>query len=270
MLATKLGISLPSHWSCIFSSGDFVRHFPGLAFSSPANWSVIFAGPALSRSCIFSRPVSVYTSYYIIDNNCFAGFVATNITINITIPTLSDPVPVKSVFGWIMIHQHLYLGDIWYWNRPWAAYKAGFGSIDANFWLGLEKMHLLTSSRPYRLRVEVQKASTNLWYSAEYWSFKIGDEPNDKYRLEVSGYGGDAGDELQYEGNGGRFYHNGMHFSTYDNDNDEISNYNIAQQYIGGWWYNEHPRVLLTGYNNAHKWGDLSLLSKSRMMIKPN
>ena len=121
-----------------------------------------------------------------------------------------------SVFGWIIIHQHL--GDAFDWNLPWATYKAGFGSINADFWLGLEKMHLLTSSQPYRLRVEVQEYNTNLWYSAEYWSFKIGDELNDKYRLEVSGYSGDAGDSLQYEGDyygndAGNYYHNGMKFS---------------------------------------------------------
>ena len=68
----------------------------------------------------------------------------------------------------------------------------------------------------------MQERSTNLWYSAEYWSFKIGDEVNDKYRLEVSGYSGDAGNSLQYEGdyNGdedfGYYKHDGMMFSTYD------------------------------------------------------
>jgi len=36
-------------------------------------------------------------------------------------------------------------------------------------------MHLLTSSQHYRLRVEVKDESDNLWYSAEYSSFKIGD-----------------------------------------------------------------------------------------------
>jgi len=134
-------------------------------------------------------------NYYVAQ--CFVDFVATNITINITIPTQSDPVPVMSVFGWIIIHQHLrFTFD---WSLPWADYKAGFGSIDADFWLGLEKVHLLTSSQPYRLRVEVQTWLGNLWYSAEYWSFKIGDELNTKYRLEVSGYSGDAGDSLQYE-----------------------------------------------------------------------
>jgi len=48
--------------------------------------------------------------------------------------------------------------------------------------------------------VEFQQMYTNRWYSAEYWSFKIGDELNTKYRLEVAGYSGDAGDALQYTG----------------------------------------------------------------------
>ena len=113
-----------------------------------------------------------------------------------------------SVFGWIIIHQHL--GYNYDWNLPWANYKAGFGSIDDNFWLGLEKMHLLISSRAYRLRVEMKEYYDNSWYSAEYWSFKIGDELNDKYRLEVSGYSGEAGDSLQYEDRGGIWYHKEM------------------------------------------------------------
>jgi len=153
--------------------------------------------------------VCIECTLFIIKTNCFADFVATNRTINITIPTQPDPVPLMSVFGWIIIQQHL--GYTLDWQLPWADYKAGFGSIDADFWLGLEKMHLLTSSQPYRLRVEVQQWSTNLWYSAEYWSFKIGDELNDKYRLEVSGYSGDAGDSLQYEGD----------HSDDDDDDDE-------------------------------------------------
>ena len=72
--------------SCIFQPCDLVLHFPGLAFSSPAIWSVIFqvlhfpalrfgpsfSGPAFSslwsflsvifRSCKFSAPVSIVDS----------------------------------------------------------------------------------------------------------------------------------------------------------------------------------------------------------------
>ena len=112
-----------------------------------------------------------------------------------TIPTQSSPLLLKSVFDWIIIHEHL--GDAFVWQLPWADYKTGFGSIGDNFWLGLDATHLLTSSQDYRLRVEVQQTSTSKWYSAEYWTFKVGDEI-DKYRLEVSWYSGDAGDSLQY------------------------------------------------------------------------
>ena len=198
-----------------------------------------------------------------------------NLTIDIPIPTQSDPVSVMSVFGWIIIHQHL--GYTFDWNLPWSDYKAGFGSIDADFWLGLEKMHLLTSSQPYRLRVEVQEQSTTLWYSAEYWSFKIGDELNDKYRLEVSGYSGDAGDSLQYEGdyngNGrfGHYDHNGMKFTTIDHDNDEHTADNCAVARGGGWWYKKCYYACLTCNSEKNGWWTLSLhyVVNSRMMIKP-
>jgi len=201
-----------------------------------------------------------------------------NLNTEITIPTQSDPVPVMSVFGWIIIQQRF--GYTFDWNLPWADYKAGFGSIDADFWLGLEKMHLLTSSQPYRLRVEVQYRSTNLWYSAEYWSFKIGDELNDKYRLDVSGYSGDAGDALQYEGdhmgNGrfGDYYNNGMKFSTYDRDNDRALEHCAAAtgERSGGWWYNACMWACLTCVQGKFEWrnnSDTGYLSNGRMMIKP-
>jgi len=210
-----------------------------------------------------------------VKTNIVVGFVASYLTANITIPTQSDPVPLKSVFGWIMIHQHL--GYSFNWQLPWADYKAGFGSIDADFWLGLENMHLLTSSQPYRLRAELQEWSTNLWYSAEYWSFKIGDEPNDKYRLEVSGYSGDAGDSLQYEGdwngNGwfGIFYNNGMKFTTIDQDNDGAgAGSNCAAARGGGWWYNSCFWACLTCAPNDYQWFTLpgGWVINSRMMIK--
>jgi len=199
-----------------------------------------------------------------------------NLTVDITIPTQSDHVPVMSVFGWIIINQHL--GYTFDWNLTWADYKAGFGSADADFWLGLEKMHLLTTFQTYRLRVEVQERSTDLWYSAEYWSFKIGDELNDKYRLEVTGYSGDAGDSLQYEGdydgynNGtrlGDYNHNGMKFTTYDQDNDLRANSNCAAVRGGGWWYKSCYWACLTCKSGRYSWKTMGFVANSRMMIKP-
>ena len=196
-------------------------------------------------------------------------------TINITIPTQPDAVPVMSVFGWIIIHQHL--GFSFNWNLNWADYKAGFGSVDADFWLGLQKVHILTNCRTYHLRVELQESSTNLWYSAEYWSFKIGDELNDKYRLEVSGQSGDAGDPLHHKGdwkgNGqfGYYYHDGMKFTTSDQDNDKSEAGNCASNRGGGWWYNRCYIACLTCSSTHSQWPTLSnpSIASSRMMIKP-
>jgi len=203
---------------------------------------------------------------YIVKTLWFAGFVARNLTLNTTIPTQSDAVPLISVFGWIIIHQHL--GYTFDWQLPWADYKAGFGSIDADFWFGLEDVHLLTSSQPYRLRVEIQDRATNLWYSAEYWSFTIGDELNDKYRLDVSGYSGDTGDFLQYGGPEHINYHNGMKFSTYDKDNDRF-NWNCAAGRGGAWWYNRCFWICLMCDEARSEWWALRYVVNSRMMIKP-
>ncbi|ESO01684.1 hypothetical protein HELRODRAFT_174648 [Helobdella robusta] len=75
----------------------------------------------------------------------------------------------------------------------------GFGTYYKNFWLGLEKMHQLTTSADYRLKFEVLiKISSEL----------------EKYSLHVSEYSGDGFDVLNAP------LQNGMKFSTPDQDND--------------------------------------------------
>ena len=56
-----------------------------------------------------------------------------------------------------------------------------------DFWLGLERLHLLTTSGSYRLRLEWQEAVTDYWFSTEYWHFYIDNEAAN-YMLHVSGY----------------------------------------------------------------------------------
>jgi len=74
------------------------------------------------------------------------------------------------------------------WNLTWNDYKNGFGSLDsADYWMGLERLHHLTTSGNYRLRMEWQEAVTDYWFSVEYWVFSIDDEAG-KYTLHVSGY----------------------------------------------------------------------------------
>ena len=141
----------------------------------------------------------------------------------------------------------------------------------------VERDYSLIRFQTYRLRMEMQHRDSKLWYSAEYWSFKIGDELNDKYRLNVSGYSGDAGDTLQTEGdwyNQGVGYklYDGMMFSTYDQDNDR-SDDSCASPRGGGWWFNRCEQCCLTCHWKKHRWdflpGDRKRIAVSRMMIKP-
>ena len=77
--------------------------------------------------------------------------------------------------------------------RFWKHYQQGFGNLSGEFWLGLDKIHRLTSTAT-QLRVDLKDFDGNSRY-ALYASFSVGDSSS-KYTLLVSGYTGNAGDSL--------------------------------------------------------------------------
>lgn len=113
-------------------------------------------------------------------------------------------------------------------EKNWNNYTNGFGNLNGEFYLGNENLYWLTSTRRYKLRVELEDFEGETRY-AEYTTFSI-NSAADNYRLTVDGYSGDAGDSL-ISG------HNGMQFSTVDADHDNYS-YNCAEIFRGAWWYN--------------------------------
>ena len=118
--------------------------------------------------------------------------------------------------------------------RNWTDYEEGFGDLSGEFWLGLSKVHRLTSNGTNSLRVDLGDFENNTAY-AQYSTFSIGDNTTE-YTLNVGGYSGTAGDALN--GVGGH-YLNGMKFSTKDNDNDnDEGNDYCAIHYKGAWWFN--------------------------------
>ena len=121
--------------------------------------------------------------------------------------------------------------------RGWNNYKSGFGQLTAEFWLGNDKIHRLTASRPSSLRVELEDWNGAKAY-AKYGQISIGDEQA-QYRLEVSSYSGTAGDSLAG--------HNNMAFSTKDRDNDSWGSGHCAVSYTGAWWYNACHNSNLNG-----------------------
>ncbi|XP_078605257.1 microfibril-associated glycoprotein 4-like isoform X2 [Branchiostoma floridae x Branchiostoma japonicum] len=124
--------------------------------------------------------------------------------------------------------------------RDWAHYKAGFGKLDEEFWLGNDKLHQLTSQAQYELRVDLEDFEGNSAY-AQYQVFTVGSEAV-LYNLTVEGYSGTAGDSM--------FHHNGRPFSTKDRDNDD-SAASCAQNRKGAWWYGACHRANLNGLYHA-------------------
>ena len=125
--------------------------------------------------------------------------------------------------------------------RNWTDYQQGFGSLDGEFWLGLDNIHRLTTAcGTSSLRVDLTRFNGDTAY-AQYTTFSIGNN-SAEYTLSIGGYSGTAGDSLNW--------HNGMRFTTYDNDNDANSGGNCASSsnYYGAWWYNYCYSSNLNGY----------------------
>ena len=72
--------------------------------------------------------------------------------------------------------------------RGWQDYKNGFGDLDGNFWLGLDKIHRLTKSGQNVLRVDLTDWTDNKPY-AKYGSFSVASE-SDVYRMNCGSYSG--------------------------------------------------------------------------------
>ena len=110
--------------------------------------------------------------------------------------------------------------------RNWIDYEDGFGNLNGEFWLGLGKINRLTKEQSNTLRVDLGDFDGNTAY-AQYSTFSVGNSTTE-YTLTVGGYSGTAGDSLAW--------HNGMKFTTRDNDNDPPSG-NCALDWYGAWWF---------------------------------
>jgi len=72
--------------------------------------------------------------------------------------------------------------------RGWDDYKRGFGNLNGEFWLGLDKIHRLTVSSSYKLRVDLEDLKGKTAF-AEYSSFTVTSE-GAKYQLSLGSYSG--------------------------------------------------------------------------------
>ena len=89
--------------------------------------------------------------------------------------------------GWTVIQKRLD-GSVDF-QRGWNDYKRGFGNVNGEFWLGLDKMNRLTKTKS-RLRVELEDTKGNTAY-AEYDFFAVASE-RALYKMSLGSYYGES------------------------------------------------------------------------------
>ncbi|KAI5614932.1 fibroleukin precursor, partial [Silurus asotus] len=149
--------------------------------------------------------------------------------------------------GWTVVQQRINGGVNF--NRTWNEYKNGFGDLRGEFWLGNDRLHLLTKIRDVVLRVELEDFQGVKEY-AKYDLFYVSNEFL-KYRVSVSTYSGTAGNALLIDTD---YKHDQMFFTTWDRDNDLYPTGNCGAYYGSGWWFNACLSANLNGkyYNKEY------------------
>ena len=148
--------------------------------------------------------------------------------------------------GWLVV-QRRQDGSVDF-NRTWLEYEDGFGNLTGEFWYGLRALHCLTGQGGWEMRMDIKLANgTNI--ILQYEQFKVA-SAKDKYKLTVGGFQGTTTDPM--------VLHNGMYFTTKDNDNDNIDGVNCATLHSsigkpeGGWWHNKcweiAPNIMYNRY----------------------
>ncbi|XP_011613421.2 angiopoietin-related protein 3 [Takifugu rubripes] len=121
-------------------------------------------------------------------------------------------------------------------NQSWNKYELGFGDLQNDFWLGLEKIYSLTQQGDYILRIDLED-----WKEERHWAeyqFSL-EGPSKDYIIQVTNFSGDLPDALANS--------TGMRFSTKDRNTDDNQNPNCNRSYTGGWWVNACGETHLNG-----------------------
>ena len=218
----------------------------------------------------FNSKFSSVIDWYINDTSCVdfrnVGF-KTNGIHTIMLPKTKQKLKVycdqeTDGGGWLVLQRRQDGSEDFY--RSWADYQRGFGNIQAEFWLGNDILHELTTSAQ-ELRIDLMDFDGNQAY-AKYSTFAVGSS-SDHYTLSVRGYSGSAGDGMSQD--------NGARFSTEDNGSS------CAKSFKGPWWHKTCHRANLNGlyFHKAtfdassvswYYWKNrYQALKKSEMKIRP-
>jgi len=101
---------------------------------------------------------------------------------NYSFPVYCDQ--TTAIGAWIVI-QKRFDGSVRFSNRTWVEYQNGFGNLTGEFWLGLDKIHLLTKT-PVRIRFDLGAPDGTNRFAA-YQGFTIAGA-DQKYKLTSGKY----------------------------------------------------------------------------------
>ena len=143
-------------------------------------------------------------------------------------------------------------------DRLYHDYKQGFGDLQEDFWFGLQSLQMLTSKRPYELKLDMfsQRDDTEPTAVARYSSFEI---VNPNYTLKLGNFTGSDKNLLD-----NMMQFNGQPFAAKKDSRDTSD---ICFTMGGGWWYlekycssglDESPGTILTTRYDELGWYDLS------------
>ncbi|XP_044056033.1 angiopoietin-related protein 4-like, partial [Siniperca chuatsi] len=128
-------------------------------------------------------------------------------------------------------------------NQLWESYKRGFGSLNGEFWLGLENIHSLSKQGQYVLQVELSD-----WAGQQQQPAVVA-----RYQFQLDGEEKKFTLHLQQESSSGvqekimKTGASGVPFSTADRDNDLAADINCAELLSGGWWFSSCGKSNLNG-----------------------
>ncbi|XP_029285325.1 angiopoietin-related protein 4-like [Cottoperca gobio] len=125
-------------------------------------------------------------------------------------------------------------------NQLWESYKKGFGSLNGEFWLGLENVHSLSKQGRYVLQVELSGRGGEQQHDARYLLQLDGEEKKFALHLEPESSSG-VQENIMTTGK------TGLPFSTADKDNDLAADVNCAELLSGGWWFSSCGESNLNG-----------------------
>ena len=126
-------------------------------------------------------------------------------------------------------------GDVDF-NQTWEGYKNGFGTLKWEFWMGLQKLHCLTSARP-KMEMRIEMTNCDGTSKHAHYNYLHVDREDTDYRLSISGYTGTAGDMMTR--------HNKWSFTTIDRGLT-----GCVWTYDGnGWWF--HDKGCFSGNLNG-------------------